>query len=281
MDLINFKNQNKKITALTAYDYSTAKCIDEAEVDIILVGDSLAMVALGYDTTHNVTTDEMIVFSKAVARGAKRALVVADMPFGSYHSDKKTAVENACRFIKEANVKAVKIEGGSDYIVDLTNTLVETGIPVLSHLGFTPQYLHTLGGYTVQGKTAEQTETMLKQATALEQAGAFGVVLEMVPEESAKLITENLSIPTIGIGSGRFCSGQILVCDDVFGKYSAFKPKFARQYADMAELIYSCAKHYKEDVINGTFPDESELFKMTEQEAEKLKNVNLKLNSGR
>lgn len=276
LDLIKFKAQDRKITALTAYDYSTAKCLDQEEIDIILIGDSAAMVAMGYETTHSITLDEMIVFSKAVARGAKRALVVADMPFGSYQTDKKTAVENACRFVKEAGVRAVKIEGASPYIVDLTKTLVENGIPVLSHIGFTPQYLFTLGGYNIQGKTGEQASKMLKQAIALEEAGAFGVVLEMVPEECAKRITDEIDIPTIGIGSGRFCSGQILVCDDVFGKYDSFKPKFARKYADMAGLIRSCARQYKEDVLNGSFPNESELFKMNEEEVEKLKDVSIK-----
>lgn len=276
MDLIKFNGQNRKITALTAYDYSTAKYLDQEEIDLILVGDSLAMVAMGYDTTHCVTMDEMLVFSKAVARGVKRALVVADMPFGSYQTDKKSAMENACRFVKEAGVKAVKIEGASDYIVDLTKSLVENGIPVLSHIGFTPQYLYTLGGYNIQGKTSEQTEKMLEQAIKLEEAGAFAVVLEMVPEECAQKITKEINIPTIGIGSGRFCSGQILVSDDVFGKYDSFKPKFARKYADMAGIIKSCARQYKEDVLSGNFPNEEELFKMKEQEVEKLKDVSIK-----
>ena len=277
LDLIKFKKEGRKITALTAYDCSTARYLDQEEIDIILVGYSLAMVALGYDTTHQVTMEEMLVFSKAVSRGVKRALVVGDMPFGSYQSDKKTAIENACRFIKEGVARAGMIEGEGEYIFDLTKSLVENGVPVLSHIGFTPQYLYTLGGYNIQGKTYEQTQKMIEQAVALEDAGAFGVVLEMVPEESAQKITPEINIPTIGIGSGRFCSGQILVCDDVFGKYDSFKPKFARKYADMAGLIRTCARQYKEDVLSGKVPSEEEIFKMNEQEVQKLRDVSIKV----
>ncbi|MFA6989919.1 MAG: 3-methyl-2-oxobutanoate hydroxymethyltransferase, partial [Candidatus Gastranaerophilaceae bacterium] len=229
------KNKKEKITALTAYDYSTAKFLDEAGIEIILVGDSLAMVALGYETTHQVGMEEMLVFTKAVAKGTKRALVAADMPFMSYHSDIKTAVENAGKFIK-AGAKAVKIEGGSKYIIEVIERCVNVGIPIMGHLGFTPQFLHTIGGYNIQGKNFETTIEILKQAKELEKAGAFAIVLEMVPEEAAQYITENLDIPTIGIGAGRFCSGQILVIDDILGKYSDFTPKFAKKYSNLAQI---------------------------------------------
>lgn len=272
IDIIDFKKTGKKITALTAYDYSTAKQLDEVGIDIILVGDSAAMVMLGYDTTHSITMDEMLMFSKAVTRGVSRSLVVADLPFGSYHSDKKTAVENACRFISESGAKAVKLEGGTAYVVDIVKHLTDMGIPVLGHIGFTPQYLHGLGGYNVQGKTLQQTKNLLNQALYLEKAGAFGVVLEMVPEESAKIITEKINIPTIGIGAGRYCSGQILVVDDLVGRYSDFKPKFARRYADVAGMIRHAVANYKNDVQIGEFPSEQETFRVSKEEASKLKN---------
>lgn len=271
-NLVDYKKNGKKITSLTAYDYSTARQVDEAGIDMILVGDSAAMVVLGYETTHAITMDEMMIFAKAVTRGAKNALVVVDMPFGSYQIDKKTAVENACRIISETGAKAVKIEGGSPYIIDIVKHLSDMGIPVLGHLGFTPQYLHSLGGYNVQGKTIEQTKQMLNQALYLESAGAFGVVLEMVPEQSAKIITERLKIPTIGIGAGRYCDGQILVVDDIIGRYSDFKPKFARRYADVAGSTRHAAQAFRADVMSGEFPSEQESFELSKEMTEKLKN---------
>jgi len=272
LNLMDYKKNGKKITSLTAYDYSTAQQLDNAGVDMILVGDSAAMVVLGYETTHAITMDEMLIFAKAVSRGAKNSLVVVDMPFGSYQVDKKTAIENACRIISETGAKAVKIEGGTPYIIDIVKHLSDMGIPVLGHLGFTPQYLHTLGGYNVQGKTVEQTKQMLNQALYLESAGAFGVVLEMVPEQCAKIITERVKIPTIGIGAGRYCDGQILVIDDVIGRYSEFKPKFARRYADVASSIKHAAQTFRADVLAGDFPAQTESFELSKDEAEKLKN---------
>ncbi len=273
--IIKYRNENKKITALTAYDYSTAKYADQAGVDIILVGDSLAMVALGYETTHAVTVDEMLHHSKAVVRGTQNALVVADMPFMSYQIDKKTAIENAGRFIKEAGVSAIKIEGGSKFIVDIISHCTSIGIPVLGHLGFTPQYLHTLGGYNIQGKTLEATQELFEQAKALEQAGAFAIVLEMVPEEVSKYITEKINIPTIGIGAGRYCSGQILVTDDILGKYSDFTPKFARKYTNLSDIMVEAFENYKNDVESMSFPTESEIFKLSEGEKNRLKDNGL------
>ncbi|MDD3012822.1 MAG: 3-methyl-2-oxobutanoate hydroxymethyltransferase [Candidatus Gastranaerophilales bacterium] len=271
-----YKNEGRKITCLTAYDYSTAKFIDESGIDIILVGDSLSMVALGHSTTHSVTMDEMIHHTKAVARGVKNSLIVADMPFMSYQIDESTAVNNAGRFLKEANAQAVKLEGGSKRITDTVKHCVEAGIPVLGHLGFTPQFLYTLGGYNIQGKNVEATEQILEQALALQESGAFGVVLEMIPEESAKLITESLSIPTIGIGAGRFCSGQILVIDDILGKFTDFTPKFARKYVDLASIIKKAVSEYKEDIISGDFPSASEVFNLGDEELIKLANLDIK-----
>ncbi|OGI21820.1 MAG: 3-methyl-2-oxobutanoate hydroxymethyltransferase [Candidatus Melainabacteria bacterium RIFOXYA12_FULL_32_12] len=275
--LQKYKREGRKITALTAYDYSTAKFLDEAGIDIILVGDSLAMVALGHKTTHAITVDEMIHHTKAVTKGVDKSFVAADMPFMSYQVDENTAVHNAGRFIKEAEANAVKLEGGSDHIINIVKRCVEAGIPVMGHLGFTPQYLHTLSGYKVQGKNLEATKKILEQAKKLEEVGAFSIVLEMVPEESAKLITDNLNIPTIGIGAGRFCSGQILVTDDILGKYSDFTPKFARKYLDLASLTKKAFSEYKEDVISGKFPAESEIFKLTVEEKERLKDVGDKI----
>lgn len=253
------KNNGEKFSVLTAYDYSTAKYIDEAGVDIVLIGDSLAMVALGYETTHSVGVDEMKIFTKAVAKGVSHAMVVTDMPFLSYHTDIPTAVKNCGEMIK-VGANAVKIEGYSEYILSVVKRLVETGIPVMGHLGFTPQFLNALGGYKIQGKTQEAADEILKQAKELEKAGAFSIVLEMVPQECAKYITENLSIPTISCGAGKYCTAQVLVSDDVFGKYSNFTPKFARKYGDMKTFIIECAKNFDNDVKSGAFPNDKEVF---------------------
>lgn len=254
-----YKEENQKFSVLTAYDYSTAKYLDEAGIDIILIGDSLAMVALGYETTHSVGVEEMSIFTKAVAKGVQRAMVVTDMPFLSYHTDIPSAVKNCGEMIK-FGANAVKIEGFSDYILDVISRLTETGIPVMGHLGFTPQFLNTLGGYKIQGKTKEAAEEILKQAKSLEQAGVFSIVLEMVPQDSARYITENLTVPTISCGAGKYCDAQVLVSDDVFGKFSDFKPKFARKYGDMKSLILDCAKRFNDDVKSGKFPSDDEIF---------------------
>jgi len=264
------KNEGQKITSLTAYDYSTAKYLDEAGVDIVLVGDSLAMVALGYETTHAIGMEEMLVFTRAVAKGATRSLVAVDMPFMSYHTDVATAVKNAGEMIR-VGARAVKIEGAGKYILEVIERCVQSGIPVIGHLGFTPQFLNTLGGYNIQGKSFGATLEILEQAKKLEKAGVFAIVLEMVPEESAKYITDNLTVPTIGIGAGRYCSGQILVSDDVFGKFSDFTPKFARKFGDLKSLIQESAKNYVEEVKNGSFPSEAEVFKLSEEELKHLK----------
>lgn len=269
---MKFKQQNKKITMLTAYDYSTAKMLDEAEIDGILVGDSLSMVVLGNENTMTVTTDEMAIFTKAVAKGTKYALVVADMPFMSYHASIEEGIKNAGKLI-QAGAKAVKIEGGSNYIAELVKRLTQAGIPVVAHLGFTPQFINSFGGRYVQGKTAENTRKILEEARKMECAGAFALVLEMVPEESAKYITENISIPTIGIGAGRYCSGQILVVDDILGKYSDFTPKFVKKYTDIYTIIKSAVQEYISDVQRGLFPNEKHVFNLDEAEGKKLYDI--------
>ena len=253
------KDVGEKFSVLTAYDYSTAKYIDEAGIDIILIGDSLAMVALGYDTTHSVGVEEMKIFTKAVSKGAKRSMVITDMPFMSYNTDVSSALKNCGEMIKNG-ANGVKIEGCNEYILEVVKRLVQSGIPVMGHLGFTPQFLNTLGGYRIQGKTQEAAQEILKQAEELQKAGVFSIVLEMVPQDCAKYITENLKVPTISCGAGKYCTAQVLVSDDIFGKYSEFKPKFARKYGDMKSLIYDCAKRFNEDVKNGSFPNEEEVF---------------------
>ena len=264
------KNNGEKFSVLTAYDYSTAKYLDEAGIDVILIGDSLAMVALGYDTTHKIGVEEMSIFTKAVARGVSRAMVVTDMPFMSYNIDIESALTNVCNMVKYG-ANAVKIEGCSDYILNVIKRCVESGVPVMGHLGFTPQFLNTIGGYNIQGKSFDATLNILEQAKELEKAGVFSIVLEMVPEESAQYITENLTVPTISCGAGRYCTGQVMVSDDMLGKFSEFKPKFARKYGDMKSLILNCAKQFDYDVKHGFYPADDEVFKLAEDELKQLK----------
>lgn len=266
-----YKRDNKKIAALTAYDYPTAKFLDMAGIDLILVGDSAANVVLGYDSTTSITIDEMLVFTSAVARGAKNALVVADMPFLSYNVSVEKAIENAGKFMVKG-ADAVKIEGGSEYIISLTKRLTQSGIPVLAHLGFTPQYINTIGGNYIQGKDFDTTLKILEAAKKLEAAGAFALVLELMPKETSKFISEKLSIPTIGIGAGVDCDGQILVINDLIGKFDDFSPKFARKYFDSKTMIIDSAKKYINDVITGDFPCDNESFKLDDEELKKLEN---------
>ena len=253
------KDEGKKFSMLTAYDYSTAKYLDEAGIDVLLVGDSVSMVILGYDSTCSVGMTEMKIFTGAVARGAKNAFIVADMPFLSCDCDIASAVKNAGDLIK-AGANAVKIEGYSEYLLSVVKRLVETGIPVMPHLGFTPQSLNQLGGYRVQGKHENAQEELLMQAKAYEEVGAFSILLEMVPQDVAKYVTENLKVPTVSCGAGKYCTGQVLVSDDVFGKYSDLSPKFVRRYGDMKSLIIDCAKKYDKDVKSGSFPNDKEVF---------------------
>lgn len=263
------KNSGEKIALLTAYDYSTAQVIDKSDIDAILVGDSLAMVALGYENTYNITVDEMSIFVKAVSHGAKNSFIIADMPFMSYNLSVEQGLENAGKMVK-AGANAVKIEGCNEYIISLTKRLVESGIPVLAHLGLTPQLLNTIGGYRIQGKTAENTEMILDCAKKLEEAGAFAVVLELLPSESAKYITENLTIPTIGIGAGVDCDGQIVVTDDILGKFTDFAPKFVKKFANLHEVMSEAIRLYSKEVKDCEFPSKKESFELSEDEKEKL-----------
>lgn len=268
--LQSLKDKGQKIVAITAYDYSTAQIIEQSGVDMILVGDSLAMVALGYRDTYVIGIDEMVVFVKAVSKGARNSFIVGDMPFMSYNVSLEQGLENAGKMLK-AGASAIKIEGANNHLLKLVSRCVQSGIPVLGHIGFTPQFLNTLGGYKIQGKTYESTVKLLEWAQRLVDAGAFGIVLEMVPEESAKYITDNLSVPTFGIGAGRHCSGQILVADDVLGKFTDFTPKFARQYANINNVIKDAISRYADDVRTLSFPSEKEVFKLDEAEYNKLK----------
>lgn len=263
------KNNNEKIAMLTAYDYSTAKVLDEAEIDGILVGDSLAMVALGYENTYNITIDEMLIFIRAVARGAKDSFIIGDMPFMSYNLSVEQGLENAGKMIA-SGANAVKIEGCNEHILALTKRLVESGIPVLAHLGLTPQLLNTLGGYKIQGKSIETIEAILESAKKLEEAGAFAVVLELLPAESAEYITKNLDIPTIGIGAGIGCSGQIVVTDDILGKFTDFAPKFVKKFANLHDVVYEGVRKYVQEVKDQEFPSKKESFELNKDEKEKL-----------
>lgn len=267
--LKKIKENDEKFSMLTAYDYSTAKYIDEAGIDVILIGDSLAMVALGYENTNSIGVEEMAIFTKAVAKGANRAMVVTDMPFMSYTIDIPQALTNIGNMVK-LGANAVKLEGCNDYMIELIKRTTQMGVPVMGHIGFTPQSQNVIGGHIIQGKNVDATLEILEQAKKLEKAGVFSIVLEMVPEESAKFISENISVPTISCGAGRYCTGQVIVCDDLFGKFSEFKPKFARKYGDMKSLIFDCAKKYNEDVKNGNYPNDDEVFKLTPDEAKQL-----------
>ena len=266
------KSNNEKITMLTAYDYSTAQVLEQADIDGILVGDSLAMVALGYENTYNITIDEMLIFVKAVARGAKNSFIIGDMPFMSYNLSVAQGLENASKMIK-AGASGVKLEGCNEHILSLIKRCVESGIPVLGHLGFTPQLMNTIGGHKIQGKTSEKIEEILKSAKKLEEAGCFAVVLELMPEDSAKYITENLTIPTIGIGAGKYCSGQIVVTDDILGKFTDFAPKFVKKYANLHDMVLNAVEEYIVEVKNELFPSEKESFTLNIEEKEKLTNV--------
>jgi 3-methyl-2-oxobutanoate hydroxymethyltransferase len=251
-DVREMKVKGEKITMLTAYDYSTAKIIDKCGVPLILVGDSLGVVVLGYENTLPVTMDMMIHHSKAVVRGTEHALIVGDMPFMTYHTSAEDALRNAARFIQEAGTQAVKLEGGVT-VADKVKRLVECGIPVMGHIGLTPQSVNQLGGNLVQGKRVEVAEQLLDDAKALEQAGAFSIVLESVPARLAALITQNINIPTIGIGAGVSCDGQVQVITDILG-LSDFIPKHAKQYAKLMDAMEQAITTYFEEVKTGTFP---------------------------
>ncbi len=268
-DLHAKKRDGKKITMLTAYDYPIARIVDDAGIDSILVGDSLGMVALGYESTVPVTMDEMIHHAKAVRRGTTYAFLIGDMPFMSYQVSKEEAIRNAARFMKEAGCDAVKLEGGYE-VMEVTRAIVDAGIPVLGHLGLTPQTVSKLGGYKVQGKDAEAARKILDQALKLEAVGCFAIVLECVPDKVAKLITEKLKIPTISCGAGPDCDGQVLVTNDMVGLFDRFVPKFVKQYIRLAPVILDAFRKYKEDVEAGRFPSAEHTFTIKEEELKKL-----------
>jgi len=259
ISLADKKRAGIPISAVTAYDYPTARLVDEAGIDLVLVGDSLGMVVLGYDNTLPVTVDEMLHHTRAVARGLRRAFLAADMPYGSYHMSEDDAVRNALRFIKEGGAQAVKIEGGQPR-ASLVRRLTESEIPVVGHIGLTPQSVHSMGGYKVQGRTWEAYDRLCRDAEALESAGAVALVLEGIPRELAARITHQLRIPTIGIGAGPDCDGQILVFHDLFNLAFAPHPRFARQYGDAAAFFGSALSKYRDDVAQRRFPSDAESY---------------------
>ncbi len=263
------KDEGTKISMLTAYDYSTAKLVDEAGVNSILVGDSLGQVMLGYEDTLSVTMEDMIHHTAAVARGAKNALVIGDMPFMSYEPSVQLAVENAGRLMKEGRANAVKLEGGVR-VAEQIRAITNAGIPVCAHVGLTPQSVNAFGGFKVQGKSAEAAQAVINDALAVQEAGAFAVVLECVPAKLAAIISEKLSIPTIGIGAGAGCDGQVLVYQDMLALFSDFKPKFVKHFGNLGPAMVQAFKDYDAEVKAGTFPAEEHTFKIDDDVLEKL-----------
>lgn len=263
-DFRKMKEKEQPIVMVTAYDYPSAKLAEEAGTDIILVGDSLGMVVLGYDSTIPVTIDDMVHHTKAVSRAVKSSFVLADLPFATYHGSIDTTMRHAARLMQEGGAKAIKMEGGAE-IADTVTACVNAGIPVVGHLGLTPQAVHQLGGYRVQGRSLEGAQKLVADAKALEQAGAFAIVLEMVPEQLATYITEQLSIPTVGIGAGRGCDGQVLVFHDLLQYASPVAPKFVKSYANVGEQIKNGLAQYVKEVQERTFPEEKHVFNVDEQ----------------
>ena len=270
VDIQALKKQGKKISMLTAYDYPLALLEDRAGIDIILVGDSVAMTVLGYENTLPVTMDEMIHHTKAVVRGAKHPLIIGDMPFMSYNTSEREAIINAGRFMKEGGADAVKLEGGAS-VKEIVRSIVRAGIPVMGHIGLTPQTISMLGGFKVQGKDAQAAQKIIDDAISLEDAGAFSVLLEAVPAPIAKMVTERLRVPTIGIGAGIHCDGQVLVVHDLLGLFDRFTPKFAKKYVNLSELILKALESYREEVLKGEFPTDQHSFHIDEKELSKIK----------
>lgn len=266
---LDHKQKGEKISMLTAYDYSTAKLVDQAGIDGILVGDSLGNVMLGYEDTLSVTVEDMIHHGAAVARGVKNALVVIDMPFLSYQTSVYDAVKNAGRLVKEGHAGAVKLEGGKEFAPQI-RAITAASIPVMGHLGLTPQSIHTLGGYRVQGKTEAAAQKLLEDALAVQEAGAFALTLECVPAKLAQLITQKLSIPTIGIGAGAGCDGQVLVYQDMLGMFNDYTPKFVKRFAEVGEVMKNAFAEYNRQVKEGSYPDEAHSFGMDEAVLKKL-----------
>ena len=269
-EIKEMKHKREKIPMLTAYDYVTAKMVDEAGVPLILVGDSLGMVMLGYESTIPVTMEEMIHHTKAVVRGAKKALIIGDMPFMTYHISVSDALSNAARFIQEGGAQVVKLEGG-EVVAEKVRRLVDCGIPVMGHIGLTPQSMHQLGGFKVRGKVVEEARKLLNDARILEEAGAFAIVLECTPAPLSELITQKLAIPTIGIGAGPDCDGQVQVISDILGLYTDFVPKHAKQYARLAGEIKNAVADYMSEVKALSFPTTEQSYTMDENLIKQLK----------
>ena len=268
-EIAEMKARGEKIPMVTTYDYTSARLADQAEIPLLLVGDSLGMVVLGYDSTIPVTMEDMLHHAKAVARGAQRAMIVVDLPFMSYQLDPSRALANAARLMQEGGAQSVKLEGG-EKIASTVERIVDAGIPVIGHIGLTPQSVHTLGGYRVQGRKQNEAAQLLKDAHALEQAGAFAVVLELIPAPLARLISERLSIPTIGIGAGGQCDGQVQVLHDILGLYTDFVPKHTKQYARLAVTMEDALARYVREVKEGSFPAEEQSLPMDQSILEEL-----------
>jgi 3-methyl-2-oxobutanoate hydroxymethyltransferase len=262
---MRMKAENRRVVMVTSYDYPTAAIADAVGVDSILVGDSYGMVVLGYESTIPVTIEELLPVCRAVRRGAAHPLLIGDLPFMSFQVSPEEAIRTAGRFVKEGGMEAVKIEGGSE-VSKTVESICRTGIPVLGHIGVTPQTATLHGGYRIQGRNVDSGDKLVEDAKSLEEAGVFGIVLEMVTEEVAKVITETVSIPTIGIGSGRFCDGQVLVLHDLIGLYPSFTPKFAKRYVDVAGMIKQALQNFTVEVRNGLFPEEQHVFRMDEDQ---------------
>jgi 3-methyl-2-oxobutanoate hydroxymethyltransferase len=266
---MRMKAENRRIVMVTSYDYPTAAIADAVGVDSILVGDSYGMVVLGYDSTIPVTVEELLPVCRAVKRGATHPLLIGDLPFLSFQVSPEEAIRTAGRFVKEGGMEAVKIEGSSE-VSKTVESISRAGIPVLGHIGVTPQTATLHGGYRIQGRNVDSGDKLVEDAKSLEEAGVFGIVLEMVTEEVAKVITETVSVPTIGIGSGRFCDGQVLVLHDLIGLYPSFTPKFAKRYVDVAGMIKQALQNFTVEVRNGLFPEEQHVFRMDEEQRARL-----------
>ena len=274
-DLKEMKRKGKRIPMITAYDYTSAQLVERAGIPLVLVGDSLGQVVLGYDSTVPVTMDEMVHHIRTVVRGTKRAHVVGDLPFLSYHADIPEAIRNAGRLLKEGGAQSVKLEGGRSQ-AETVSRIVESGTPVMGHIGLTPQAVNQLGGYRVQGRSLKDAVRLMEDARALEEAGAYAIVLECVPAQLARMITERVGVPTIGIGAGVGCDGQVQVFHDMMGLFQDFVPKHARQYAQLGQTIVEATQDYVRDVENERFPDDSESFKLSESVLEALSEYSAK-----
>lgn len=268
-DFIELKAKGQRIAMMTAYDYTSALLVDESGMDVILVGDSLGMVILGYENTLQVTMEDMLHHTRAVSRGAGKSMIIADMPFLSYHINSEEAVRNAGRFIQEAGAHAVKLEGGKN-VAPQIKAILDAQIPVLGHLGLTPQSVHRFGGFKVQGKEESAARELIEEALLLQDLGVFGIVLECIPAPLAKLVSEKLQIPTIGIGAGAGCDGQVLVFQDVLGLNRSFMPKFVKRYGELGDAMVGALRTYAEEVRNGAFPEARHTFQMDESILEKL-----------